>query len=291
MIYSIGVLLPTITKEFNVGKTRSSLVHTLIGTITLGACPLAAEAFKVAERSCKRFGHLIVSVAGTILAMAGFTAAGLYVSLANEPAIEVLYGLIGLLSGFGFSLMYLPAMVIIERYFKDNLGLASGIASSGSGLGQFIIAPLLQFIQENLSLADTLYCIAGIIAIALPFILVYRTPENPDSEGAASEEMAAITAGEEKKPGGEGLGDDETVNKVDFCGLWRSYLEILKYWPAVLFLLAYFLIDLGIASVPIFTADRAEVFGLDGSTASYLLSIMGVVNCISRVVWGQVMDR
>ena len=177
MIYSIGVLLPTITKEFNVGKTRSSLVHTLIGTITLGACPLAAEAIKVAERSCKRFGHLIVSVAGTILAMAGFAAAGLYVSLANEPAIEVLYGLIGLLSGFGFSLMYLPAMVIIERYFKDNLGLASGIASSGSGLGQFIIAPLLQFIQENLSLADTLYCIAGIIAIALPFILVYRTPD------------------------------------------------------------------------------------------------------------------
>ena len=67
-------------------------------------------------------------------------------------------------------------------------------------------------------------------------------------------------------------------------------MEILKYWPAVLFLLAYFLIDLGIASVPIFTADRAEVFGLDGSTASYLLSIMGVVNCMSRVAWGKVMD-
>ena len=285
MIYSIGVLLPTITKEFNVGKTRSSLVHTLIGTITLGACPLAAEAIKAAERSCKRFGHLIVSVAGTILAMAGFAAAGLYVSLANEPAIEVLYGFIGFLSGFGFCLMYLPAMDIIERYFKENLGLANGIAAAGSGLGQFIIAPLLQFIQENLSLADTLYCIAGIIAIALPFILVYRTPDKQESEGAAPEEMAAIAAG------GEGPGDDEKVDTVDGGSLWRSYLKILKYWPAVLFLLAYFLIDLGIASVPIFTADRAEAFGHEGATAGYLLSIMGVVNCISRVVWGQVMDK
>ena len=115
MIYSIGVLLPRINKEFDVGKTRASLVHTLIGTITLGACPLAAEAIKVAEKSCKRFGHLVVSLAGTLLAMAGFAAAGLYVSLANEPAIEVLYGLIGFLSGFGFCLMYLPAMDIIER--------------------------------------------------------------------------------------------------------------------------------------------------------------------------------
>ena len=283
MIYSIGVLLPTITKEFNVGKTRSSLVHTLIGTITLGACPLAAEAIKVAERSCKRFGHLIVSVAGTILAMAGFTAAGLYVSLANEPAIEVLYGLIGFLSGFGFCLMYLPAMDIIERYFKENLGLANDIADAGSGLGQFIIAPLLQFIQENLSLADTLYCIAGIIAIALPFILVYRTPDKLESEGAAPEEMAAMAGG------GEGLGHNEKVDTVDGDSLCGSYLKILKYWPAVLFLLAYFLID--IASVPIFTANRAEAFGHEGVTAGYLLSIMGVVNCISRVALGQVMDK
>ena len=60
--------MPTITKEFNVGKTRASLVHTLIGTITLGACPLAAEAIEVAERSFKRFDHPVVSLVGTLLA-------------------------------------------------------------------------------------------------------------------------------------------------------------------------------------------------------------------------------
>ena len=131
MIYSIGVLLPTINKEFNVAKTRASLVHTLIGTITLGACPLAAEAIEVAERSFKRFDHPVVSLVGTLLAMAGFAAAGLNVSLANEPIIDVLYGLIGFLSGFGFCLMCLPATHIIERDFKENLRLASGIASAG----------------------------------------------------------------------------------------------------------------------------------------------------------------
>ena len=92
---------------------------------------MAAEAIKVAERFFKRFGHLVVSLVGTLLSMAGFAAAGLYVSLANEPIIDVLYGLIGFLSGFGFCLMYLPAMHIIERYFKENLRLASGIASAG----------------------------------------------------------------------------------------------------------------------------------------------------------------
>ena len=92
---------------------------------------MAAEAIEVAERSFKRFDHLVVSLVGTLLAMAGFAAAGLNVSLANEPIIDVLYGLIGFLSGFGFCLMYLPAMHIIERYFKEDLRLASGIASAG----------------------------------------------------------------------------------------------------------------------------------------------------------------
>ena len=85
---------------------------------------MAAEAIEVAERSFKRFDHPVVSLVGTLLAMAN-------VSLANEPIIDVLYGLIGFLSGFGFCLMYLPAMHIIERYFKENLRLASGIASAG----------------------------------------------------------------------------------------------------------------------------------------------------------------
>ena len=284
MFYSIGVPLPRITEEFNVGEARASLVHALIGTITLGACPLAADAIKVAERSCKRYSHLIVSLVGTLLAVAGFAAAGLYVSLTDKPALEVLYGCIGFLSGFGICLMFLPAMDIIERHFKENLGLAGGIASAGSWLGLFVIAPLLQFIQTNLSLADTLYCIAGIVAFALPFILVYRTPENSDSEGAGPEEMTAIAGG------GEGHGDDERVDTVDGCCPWRGYLKILKYWPAVLFLLAYFLINLGITCVPIITTNPLG-FRLEGAIVSYPLSLMGVLDLVSRVVWGKVMDK
>ena len=61
LIHSIGVLLPTITKEFNAGQTRASPVHRLIGTITLGACPMTAKTIKVAERSFKKFCHLVVS--------------------------------------------------------------------------------------------------------------------------------------------------------------------------------------------------------------------------------------
>ena len=74
-------------------------------------------------------------------------------------------------------------------------------------------------------------------------------------------------------------------------GLCGSYLELFCC-PAVLFLLvSYFLLDLGISSVPVFTTDRAEAWGLASTTASFLLSTMGGTNCLSRVLWGQVMDK
>ena len=97
LIYSFGLLLPVISTTFGAGKTEASLVHTLMSLMTLGSGPVVAEAIK-------KFGHCLVSVVGTLLAMAGFAAAGLYISLTNEPAIAVLYLFVGILTGFGYGL-------------------------------------------------------------------------------------------------------------------------------------------------------------------------------------------
>ena len=258
-IYSFGVMLPVLSKDFGVNKKEASLVNSLTTFMTLGSGLVVAG-------WTKKFGHRGVSVAGTLLAMAGLAAAGLYISLVNEPTIGIIYLCVGILTGFGFGMMYLPAMDIIEHYFSSRLNTASGIATAGSGLGQTVIAPLLQLIREGLSLTETFFCLVGLVAIALPFVLIYRTPKVPEREGADVE-------------------DDVVEGR---CG---SYSKLL-HRPAVLFLLAsYFLLGLGIFSAPAFTADRAEAGGMPSSTASYLLSIMGATNCLFRVLWGFVMDK
>ena len=140
MISSFGLLLPVISTTFGAGKTEASLVHTLMSLMTLGSGPVVAEAIK-------KFGHCLVSVVGTLLAMAGFAAAGLYVSHTNEPAIAVLYLFVGILTGFGYGLTYTTAMDIIERYFDQHLGLANGIAAAGPALGQVALAPLPEILK------------------------------------------------------------------------------------------------------------------------------------------------
>ena len=140
MIYSFGLLLPVISTTFGAGKTEASLVHTLMYSMMLCSGPVVAEAIK-------KFGHCLVSVVGTLLAMAGFAAAGLYISLTNEPAIAVLYLFVGILTGFGYGLTFTAAMDIIERYFDQHLGLANGIAAAGSALGQVALAPLPEILK------------------------------------------------------------------------------------------------------------------------------------------------
>ena len=77
-----------------------------------------------------------MTIAGAILA-----AAGLALSLAATSVI-VLYFTIGILTGLGFGLIYLPAIVSVSIYFEKKRAFATGIAVCGSGLGTFIFAPL-----------------------------------------------------------------------------------------------------------------------------------------------------
>ena len=57
-------------------------------------------------------------------------------------------------------------------------------------------------------------------------------------------------------------------------------------------LLSHFLIHLGIFSYFSFSTDRAIQFGgLSKGESSLLLSIIGVSNCLGRVLFGQLLDR
>ena len=78
----------------------------------------------------------MVTIAGAILA-----SSGMALSAAAE-SIVILYFTVGVLTGLGFGLIYLPAIVSVSIYFEKKRAFATGIAVCGSGLGTFIFAPL-----------------------------------------------------------------------------------------------------------------------------------------------------
>ena len=51
--------------------------------------------------------------------------------------------------GFGLSLCYVAAVVIVAYYFDRRRSFATGISVCGSGVGTFLFAPLTQYLVEQ----------------------------------------------------------------------------------------------------------------------------------------------
>ena len=291
------------------------------------------------------FGHRKVSLAGVVLATIGLLLPALYIQISTAPSIVVLYLTIGILTGLGFGLMYLPAMDIVDHFFSRRLGLAMGLACSGSGFGQFVLAPLLHLATDHLGLTGTLYCLSATVAVAVFFVLLYRftsfilisiddksakcnqfdeTPRLPSNHRELSGRMQGTFMGinnlacqvvnlnfclvnntclavlpkvEQGKESGENTREEaEETNaakkKVLFSKILKSYISVLSSPAMLLFLLMHFLLDLGISSFFAFSPDRAIQFGgLTKGESSLLLSIIGVSNCLGRIVFGRLLDK
>ena len=113
-------------------------------------------------------------MAGVLLATTGLLLSALYIQLSTAPSIVVLYITIGLITGLGFGLMYLPAVDIVEHFFSRRLGLAMGLASCGAGIGTSVLAPLLSLATDHLGLAETLFCVSATVASVAFFTLPFR---------------------------------------------------------------------------------------------------------------------
>ena len=48
-------------------------------------------------------------------------------------------------------------------YFDRRLGLATGVAAAGSGLGQLVFSPIFHHAEQELGLQGTLYLLAGLL--------------------------------------------------------------------------------------------------------------------------------
>ena len=84
-----------------------------------------------------------MTILGSILATAGFLLSTVFSSM------WPLYLTFGLLSGFGLSLCYVAAIVIVAYYFDRRRSFATGISVCGSGVGTFVFAPLTQHLVEE----------------------------------------------------------------------------------------------------------------------------------------------
>ena len=131
---SFGLILPAIRDTFCATNASASLTNSLVVFLTLGSSPLVAWL-------ATWIGNRATVAAGVILASGGLLGAGVYIDLAYKPKphllnntnasfspltdpvcpnIMVIYVLVGILTGIGFGLTYLPLMTIKKYKSKPR---------------------------------------------------------------------------------------------------------------------------------------------------------------------------
>ena len=89
----------------------------------------------------------------------GVAGAGLAVRLHSMVLLLLCYGV---LMGFGLGLGYLSPVKTLMLWFKDNKGLATGLAVAGFGAAKMIFAPIITALIEAVGVETALYILAGI---------------------------------------------------------------------------------------------------------------------------------
>ncbi|KAL5004781.1 hypothetical protein ScPMuIL_018237 [Solemya velum] len=150
IVYSFGIFYMEFLDYFKSKKGETAWIGSLVPGVTLSVGPIASAL-------TNRYGCRPVTIAGALIAASGFI-----LSL-FAPNIYYLYVSFGILSGVGFGLIYLPAIVSVGYYFESKRAFATGLAVCGSGIGAFIFAPLSKWLLDQYDWKGACLIQAGLI--------------------------------------------------------------------------------------------------------------------------------
>ena len=275
------LILPAIRKTFHASNAEASLANSLVVFLTLGISPVAAWL-------SARIGNRLTLALGVILASSGLFASGVYIDVTSSkyelltngtddnnivtedirhPNILLLYATVGIFTGIGFGLTYLPAMTVIKMYFNKHLGLACGIANAGTGFGQFLMAPVITFLLKNFSLAIVLYFFGSTFLASFPLSFIFKSVKKTKDRSE--------------------IDDKDREGRSS----WNEILLVLRTPSKLLLVVHVFLLNIGIYAVFTYFAERARSFGISENKTSTLVSIMGFSNFLARILSGVIIDK
>lgn len=161
IIFSCGMLLPVLQKEFGVSMSEVSWVSSLLGGFYLIVGPFVSAL-------ANAYGFRVVCILGSIVASVAF---GISYFATSIYFLQFSFGILG---GIGFGCIYVPAVIATGFYFERRRALATGIAVCGSGIGTFIFAPLNAKLISSFGWRYTTLVYAGISLSCAVFGLAFK---------------------------------------------------------------------------------------------------------------------
>jgi MFS family permease len=176
---------------------------------------------------------------------------------------------------------WVPNIVIIQDWFKEKRGLATGIISSGLGIGILVCVPSVQYliIQLGWRMAyQVLALFIPLIIISLAIAFLKKPPQAPES----SPMEIGISRSFNKDP--------LVVNEEWVLRSWSvgQAIRTNQFW---LLGVSFFLGNVVTQSV--FTHQVAFFVdhGMNALLASYVVGLIGIMSLGGKILWGGLSDK
>jgi MFS family permease len=256
-VYSFTAFIDALQREFGASRGSVSMVFSLAAFLYFG---LGSISGPLADR----FGSRRMAVAGMLLVGLGLAA------VAAARSLGQVYAVYGLAVGIGVGLSYVPAMGAVQRWFTRRRAFASGLASSGIGVGTLVAPPLAALLVAHLGWRPA-YVVLGVTAAIIGGGLALLIENDPRDRGLAPDGDPPGAAA--AQPAGATLRD--AIRSRRFLALYGACLAC----------------SLGVFVPFVHLGPYAVDHGVAHSSAVLLVSALGLGSTIGRFLLGGLADR
>ena len=255
--YTQGFFVGPVTSEFGWSAPQFFLSYTVLMCSGLLTGPLIGYL-------AQRVGLRTVGIVGLI----GHSLAYVVLSL-NTGSLMLWYLSWALVAILGAGSLPIIWTGVLNNWFTKHRGKAIGITMAGTGLGAFLLPPIVEFLIANHGWRTAYRGIGlGALLISLPIVFALFK-EKPDSSTATDGEVMA--------------------NKVETWGLTtKDAMRTKQFWilGAVLFLTVIVVAGLLSNFERIMTEQ-----GFERSSIAQIAAVMGLTVIIGRLMVGALVDR
>ena len=255
--YSQGFFVGPVTAEFGWTSSQFFLSYTVLMCFGLMTGPLIGS---IAAKA----GLRIVGIIGLV----GHSAAYVIISF-NNGSLLFWYFSFALLAILGAGSLPIVWTSVLNSWFFKHRGKAIGITMAGTGLGAFLLPPIVEFFISNYGWR-TAYRVIGVgaLLVSLPIVI---------SMFSEKSEVETVTAGKKAIP------------QPSTWGMTRDQaMRTARFWilGAVLFITVVVIAGL----LSNFERIMSEK-GFERSVIAMIASAMGLTVILGRLLVGALVDR
>ena len=267
--YSFSVFFVALLREFGWSRSICAgafslfvILHSFVGPFVGGMVD--------------RFGPKRVMVLGSLALGAGLALCSL------TRTWWQFYLFFGVITGIGVGFSgWVTHTTIIQNWFKEGRGLATGIIGSGIGIGILIYTPLTQYFINLVGWRMTYRIMAisiPLIILSMTFVFLRKSPP-PLPSHSVERNFSNLT---DKDPWVSNGAWDSRPWTI------RQAMVTQQFWFLILcFLLGNFSTQSILTHQVVFFVDK----GLEALSASYIVGIVGLASMGGKILWGTLSDR